>query len=288
MSKIKLLCTGSAGFIFSNFIRYILKNSADYQIISVDKFSTESLNSIYRNKSHIVHIGNITDPHFIDMVFTLEQPDFVIHGAAEYNSPTMVQSNILGTKVIIDACKKHSINKLLFISTYEMPTYSEFAATKAAGELLVQTSGINYNIIRLCENYGPKQPMNNFIPAIINGILNNKPIIINESQTKTRDLIHVQDTCESLLCILKNGKDKEIYEVSADQELTDIEIFQKICSILSRGNELLQTVNNTIEAQPRLNNNNLKELGWTPSFKLKEGLIHTANWYSNNMWFSRK
>jgi dTDP-glucose 4,6-dehydratase len=286
MAKIKLLCTGSAGFIFSNFIRYALKNSADYQIISVDKFSTKSLNSIYRNKSHIVHIGDVTDPHFIDMIFTLEQPDYVIHGAAELYDPSlMTYSNIIGTKVIIDACLKHKVKKLIYTSTYEDSTYNLYSATKAAGELLIQTSGLVYNILRPCENYGPKQQISNFIPSIIANILHNNEVVLNGKENQIRDLIHVQDTCSAILCILSNAKDNETYEISAKQEFTDIEIFQKICTILNRGNELLSLSNSIEHGVFNKSNNKLKELGWFPQFKLREGLEHTVMWYVNNSWY---
>jgi dTDP-glucose 4,6-dehydratase len=197
----------------------------------------------------------------------------------------MPYSNIIGTKIILDACKKHNTKKLIYTSTYETPTYNTYAATKAAGELLVQTSGVNYNIVRPCENYGPKQPIRNFIPSIVTNILHSNEVVLNGKEDQIRDLIHVQDTCEAILCILNKAPNNEIYDISAKQEFTDMEVFQKICSILNRGNDLLRLSNQIEHGVFNKSNTKLKALGWTPQFKLRDGLEHTIAWYINNAWY---
>jgi dTDP-glucose 4,6-dehydratase len=318
MGKVKLLVTGSAGFIFSNFIRYVLKNHANYQIISVDRFSHKTLNSIYRNKGHIVHIGDVTDPHFIDMVFTLEQPDYVIHGAAESfvdhsidETQKIVHSNVIGTQVIVDACVKHKINKLIYVSTDEVyghltsdtdPSWSEdamlnprnsYSATKAAGEMIVKAAaniyGLNYNITRSCNNYGPKQSVRNLIPVIISNILNNKDVPIYGQGMQIRDWIHVQDNCSAILNILENSSNEEIYNISSKQEFSNVEIFQEVCNTLGRGHNLLKFVKDRPGHDFRysVTNDKIKKLGWNPSFKFKDGIVHTVNWYVNNSYFIR-
>jgi len=319
MSKTKLLVTGGAGFIFSNFVRHVLKNYGDqYQVISVDRFSRKSLNSIYRNKGHIVHIGDVADPHFIDMVFTLEQPDFVVHGAAESfvdhsidEALKFVHSNVMGTQVIVDACVKHNIKKLIYISTDEvygqltseddapwdesatLAPRNPYSATKAAGEFLVtsagNTHGLCYNITRSCNNYGPKQPVRNLIPVIINNILNEKPVPIYGQGMQVRDWIHVQDNCSAILHVLNHGVQGEIYNISAKQELKNIEVFQEICNVLGRGYNLSEFVKDRPGHDFRysITNDKIKSLGWSPTFKFKNGIAHTVDWYVKNKNFMR-
>ena len=128
MSKTKIICTGGGGFIFSNFVRLILKNHSEYEIVSIDKCTDKKvLNTIYSNKGHTLHVGDVADPHFIDVIFELEKPDYVIHGAAEsfvdnsINAANVfVESNVLGTQNIINACLKHNVKKLLYVSTDEI------------------------------------------------------------------------------------------------------------------------------------------------------------------------
>ncbi len=319
MSKTKLLVTGGAGFIFSNFVRHVLKNYGDkYQIINVDRFSHKSLNSIYRNKGHIVHIGDVADPHFIDMVFTLEQPDYVVHAAAESfvdlsidKATSFVHSNVLGTQVIIDACVKHKVKKLLYVSTDEayghltseedkpwdetavLAPRNPYAATKVAGELLVKaaanTHGLQYNITRSSNNYGPKQPVRNLIPVIVNNILNDKKVPIYGQGMQIRDWIHVQDNCSALLRVLEEAPNGEIYNVSSKQELKNIEVFQEICNLLGRGHDLIEFVKDRPGHDFRysITNDKIKELGWFPTFKFKAGLAHTVEWYVKNKNFLR-
>jgi dTDP-glucose 4,6-dehydratase len=195
--KKKILCTGSGGFIFSNFVRYTLKNSSDYSIVSIDRCDDKNiLNTIYSNKGHEFYIGDISDSHFVNIIFEIEKPDYVIHGAAKSfvddsisGAKDFVTSNVLGTQVIIDACLKYDVKKMLYISTDEVygqlkseddVSWDEscdinprnpYSATKASGELLVRTAGethgLNYNITRSCNNYGPRQPRRNLIPVII-------------------------------------------------------------------------------------------------------------------------
>src|ERR1700748_1894011 len=121
----KILCTGSCGFIFSNFIRKVLYSRSDIKLVSIDKvLNPNTLHNIYINKNHNFHIGDVADAHFVDTVFNLEKPEYVIHGAAEshvdssvVNPSTFINSNVLGTQNIINACVKHKTKKLIYIST---------------------------------------------------------------------------------------------------------------------------------------------------------------------------
>ena len=297
MSKRKILVTGGAGFIFSNFARYVLKNSSDYNIISIDKFSHKSLNSVYRNKSHMVHIGDVSYSHFVDMVFTLEQPDYVIHAA---DSKNLV--NILSTQVIADACVRHKIKKLIYVSSNTVYGSSglEFneksvldpvdmhAVTKASSEMLLSViNGLNYDIVRLCNNYGPKQPVTSFIPSIIKNIYENNEVVLSHDGMMLNDWIHVQDTCSAILTILNADSANEIYNISAKQECHDIEICQDICNMMEKGHDLIKFTSTNNSYKISLNNDKIRSLGWKPVFKIRDGLAHTVNWYLNNLYFIR-
>ena len=315
MSKIKLLVTGSGGFIFSNFVRYILKNYSTYSVASIDRCdSTKVLNTIYSNKGHSFHIGDVADEHFINVIFEMEKPDYVIHGAAKSltdcstkESLDFVHSNVQGTQIITNACIKHGVKKLIYVSTNEVYGDSKnisrdeshslhphdiYAATKAAGELIVQaanTHGLIYNITRSCNNYGPRQSITNLIPIIVSNILNDKEVTIYTRGDQIRDWIHVQDNCSAILKVMESGKDNEIYNISAKQEFMNIELVHEICNILGRGHEFIKFLEDKsiYDLQYTINNDKLKELGWKPEFKFKDGLFHTVKWYQNNMWFLR-
>jgi dTDP-glucose 4,6-dehydratase len=193
MNSTKILITGSGGFIFSNFVRYVLYRHKEYSLISVDKITEpKNLHNIYSNRDHKFYIADITDRHVMDNIFNLERPDIVVHGAAESNVDDSIKganqfilSNVLGTQIIVDMCVKYDVRKMVYVSSDEIygqlsspsvPAWNEqeklaprnpYSASKAAGELVVQaagsTFGLNYNIMRSCNNYGPRQSLKNLI-----------------------------------------------------------------------------------------------------------------------------
>src|SRR5579885_2072185 len=159
MTNKKVLVTGSCGFIFGNFLRKVVYEKQPYQLVSVDRVSSNTINSMYFNKNHTFHVADLRDQHIIDTIFQFEKPDIVIHGAAEtfvdssLSDPnSFVTSNVLGTQVVINACVKHKVEKLIYVSTDEVygqltsesdPPWAEdaplnprnpYSATKAAGE----------------------------------------------------------------------------------------------------------------------------------------------------------
>lgn len=315
----KVLCTGSSGFIFSNFVRKATFEKSDYNLVSIDACKEpNALNNIYMNRGHVFHIGNITDRQFIDVIFELERPDIVIHGAAESfvdsaikDASNFVQSNVAGTQILLDASVKWGVEKFIYISTDEvygqLSSESEiswkedaslaprnpYAATKAAGEFLVKaanvTHGLRYNITRSCNNYGPRQQIRNFIPKSIVSILKNEKMPIYGKGTQLREWIHVEDNCKAILKILKDGVDNETYNISSGHEFSNIEVFHEICNILGRGNELIQFVNDRPGHDFRysVDSSKLRNIGWKPDNKFKNGLYNTVSWYEKNPWFWR-
>lgn len=303
MAKIKILCTGSGGFLLSNFIRYTLKNHSDkYSIVSLDRCDSKKvLNTIYSNKGHNFNIGDITDDHIVDVIFELEKPDYVVHGAAKTSIKDSIEStndfintNVLGTQNIIKACIKHNVEKIIYLSTDKINVdnpSNPFVATKGAAELLIKAASnvhnLKYNIVRICNNFGPRQSKNKLIPMIITNVLKNEPVLIHDQGMQVRDWIHVQDSCSAVLKIIELGKDNETYNVSAKQEYTNIEVFQIICNMLEKGHDLIKFIPNEPghNYNCTITNDKIKQLGWEPSFKFKNGLIHTISWYKNNSWF---
>lgn len=315
--KSKILCTGTAGFVFSNFIRWALRyHKEDYEFVSIDKIALpESMHNIYANRGHKLYIGDICNRHFVDVVFQLERPDFVINGAVENytddsveNTDRFVRSNILGTQIIIDKCREYNVKRLLQISTDEVygqlsendESWTEesplaprnaYSASKAAGELLIKAAyeshGLQYNIIRSCNNFGPRQSVNKLIPKIVKCIINKKPIPIYGQGTQMRGWIHVADNCSAIMQILK-GPANETYNVSSNYETTNLELANMICNIMDDGHSLISFVSDpktNRDLRRSINNDKLKNLGWKPNFKFRRGVELSAKWYDNNRWF---
>lgn len=324
MAEKKVLITGSCGFIFSNFVRKFLYNRGKigehtYSVVSVDKVQNNGVNSIYANKGHTFHVADITDPHIMDVIFNFEKPDIVIHGAAETfvdsslsNPNSFVNSNVLGTQIIVNCCVKHKVEKLIYISTDEVygqlssendAAWAEtaplnprnpYSATKAAGELLVKAAaesfGLIYNITRSSNNYGPRQNPEKLVPKAIKNILQDKPIPIYGQGLQIRDWTHVFDNCQAIMTIMDQGKPNEIYNISANQEYTNIEVINEICNYMGKGHNLIQFIEdprgNGHDFRYSVDSSKLRDLGWKPTIKFKKDLgEHCIQWYINNQWF---
>lgn len=325
MTKQKILITGTCGFIFSNFVRKLIYLSNKdhekypYTVVSIDKVNTNMANSIYWNKSHTFHIADITDSHIIDTIFQFEKPDIVIHGAAESavddslsNPNVFITSNVLGTQVIINACLKYDVQKMIYISSDEVygqlenesdPSWTEssplnprnpYAASKAAGELLVKAAheshGLIYNITRASNNYGPRQTPNKLIPKVIKCIINNEKIPVFGEGKQIRDWTHVFDNCSAIINILKNGNSNEIYNISANQEFSNIEVIQNICNVIGSGYNLIEHIEDPRKSHDfrySIDSSKTKSLGWKPQYRFKDGIVDTIKWFYDNKWYLR-
>lgn len=320
----KVLVTGAGGFIFSNFIRKSLFNKSNYTFVTVDYCKGPNvLNNIYANKSHKFYVGDVADRHLMSVIFEAERPDIVIHAAAESfvdsaiaDASAFVHSNVQGTQTIVDMCLKFGTERLIYISTDEVyghlqdesaPAWTEtspiaprnpYSASKAAGELMVQaahhTHGLQFNITRSCNNYGPRQQARNFIPKIIKSVANQLPMPIYGQGRQVREWIHVEDKCAAIMTILDNGKANEIYNISSGHEFTNIEVFNEICNIMQseyklEGHHLVSFVADRPGHDFRysVSADKLRQLGWRPTWKFKKGLEHCVGWYMNNPWWFR-
>lgn len=300
----KVLITGSGGFVFSNFVRKALFNKSDYTFVSIDACrNPHILNNIYANKGHKFHIGDVADSHFINVIFELERPDIVIHGADNRHgeSSELIRTNVCGTQNILEACSKWQVDRMIHVSSEEVYGSLEtaedslvapctlYGATKAASELLVKTASVNYDILRLGHNYGQRQDLNNFVPSAIRSILSNKELVISGRSNQTRDWTYVEDTCSAIMTILHSPSQNQVYNISSGFEYSYLEVFQEICNVFERGHELIKFVEPASPQGDRkpLDISKLKTLGWKPNFKLKNGLFHTCSWYDKNSWFLR-
>ena len=328
MNRQTVLITGGLGFIFSNFIRRIAylnrqdpkEDKYPYKIINVDKATNSMLlNNVYVNKAiSDNNIADICDEHIMDNIFNIHRPDIVIHGAAESSVDSslkdpnvFIKSNVLGTQVLINKAIKYNVKKFIYISTDEVYGHltnedelswtedsvpnprNPYSASKFSGECLVKPAaechGLPYIITRTCNNYGPRQTSNKLIPRVIKSIVNNEPIPVYGKGDQIRDWLHVYDNCDALLTIVESGKIGEIYNISANQEFTNLEIIQKVCNIAEKGHDLITHI-----PDPRgtghdfrysINSSKVKSLGWTPQIKFKDGLRSTVEWFLQNQWF---
>ncbi len=319
----KVLVTGSCGFIFSNFIRKSIYEKFPYSFCSIDNASKgTALNNIYTNKSHPFYIGDVCDLHFLNVIFEIERPDIVIHAAetSVNDSNKLIQTNILGTQNIIDACIKWNINTLLYVSTEQVyGSYKEnnyfgdgfgfneshpinsnnyYASSKASGELLIKSAsnsnGLNYIITRPSNTYGQRQTSEKLIPKIIKCINNNEKIPVHGKGEQVRSWTHVFDNCSAILKILDktqfNGKGQgEIYNISSNQEFTTLEVVQEVCNAMGKGHDLISFIppKPGYDFMRLTDSSKLRSLGWKPSFKFKSGISQTVEWFKNNSWSLR-
>lgn len=312
--KNKILLTGSLGFIASNLIRKSSYDKYNYSFVGVDKATyPKQLNNIYNGKIMADnYIADITDPHIVNNIFQLEQPEIIIHTATyqpKDNSTAEVKNcvdtNITGTKILLEACNKYKVSKFIYLSSDQLyPKLSlnsnvkhteldnpqpetMLSISQLAAENLIINSGINYNILRLSNVYGPRQEASHFIPKIISKVLSNQKIFIEENGLNTYEWTHVFDVSSAILTILKEELDNQIINLSSGQECSLIEIVQFICNAMKSGHELIYCdADNQSVANKSINDNSkLITLDWKPGFKLRQGIQETCDWYQLNQYY---
>ena len=308
----KLLVTGGLGFIGSNFILKLLKESNDFEIINVDAelhgADKTNLSEIQNNKKYEFVKGNITNKRLMEEL--ISKCDAVVNFAAESfvdrsidNADPFLVSNIRGSFTILDIITKQK-KRMVQISTDEVfgslstGTATEksqlnpsnpYAATKAAAELLIKSYVNTHNsdviITRCTNNYGPRQFPEKLIPKIIilANQVNNIPIY--GQGLNIRDWIHVDDHCDAVLMALLDGKTGESYNVSANNEVDNLTIVHKILKLMNKSDDLIKFVEDRPGHDLRYSMDSKKisnELGWKIKTSFDDGLQNTINWYLNN------
>ena len=315
----KILVTGGAGFIGSNFVYYMLNKHEDYQIICVDCLTyagnLSTLENALKNPRFKFYKTNICDRKGIYEIFETERPDIVVNFAAEShvdrsidNPEIFLQTNILGTQVMMDACRKYGISRyhqvstdevygdlpldrpdLFFTETTPIHTSSPYSASKASADLLVlayhRTYGLNVTISRCSNNYGPYHFPEKLIPLMIANCLNDKPLPVYGEGLNVRDWLYVEDHCKAIDLIIHNGRNGEVYNVGGHNEMKNIDIVKLICDYLGKPYSLITHVTDRKGHDMRYAIDPTKihnELGWQPETKFKDGIKKTIDWYLNN------
>jgi dTDP-glucose 4,6-dehydratase len=301
----KCLITGAAGFLFGFYIRKAIQDGEPYKFIGLDRFNRRSsLNGQYINKNYSFHIGDVSDEYCTDVLFEFCRPDIVIHGADDSTSEWMIGGSTSGTENILRSCLKWGVKKLVFISSDSVYgelekdgkiwteqdlifPFNAFATYKTIIEGLIMRSpaSLNYNIIRLSNCYGGRQVSpNKFIPKTIKSILDGTQFPIYGQGLQSRDWTYLADACSGISTVLKAGRPREIYNLSSEQEFSNLEVAQEICNQMGRGHTLMNVLKEQGSHPLRRASSSakLKELGWQPSWRFKDGIKETCEWFNKN------
>ncbi|MEC0227960.1 dTDP-glucose 4,6-dehydratase [Paenibacillus alba] len=317
----KILITGGAGFIGSNFVHYMLDRYPNYQIINLDALTyagnLENLTSIQENSQYTFIKGDITNEELVSSIFA-QGIDRVVHFAAESHvdrsilePDIFVKTNVLGTQVLLEAARKHAVKKFVHVSTDEvygslgetglfteetpLAPNSPYSASKAGSDLLVrayhETFGLPINITRCSNNYGPYQFPEKLIPLMIANALNDKSLPVYGDGLNIRDWLYVEDHCSAIDLVLHKGVDGEVYNIGGNNERTNIQIIQTILHELNKPESLMQFVKDRPGHDRRYGIDATKitnELGWKPKHNFETGIHETIRWYLENQdWWKR-
>ena len=313
----KMLITGGAGFIGSNFIHYILSKYNDYQVINLDKLTyaanLDNLKDIEDNKNYRFIHGDIADQEFIFKLFENEKFDIVINFAAEshvdnsiLNPQIFTITNILGTQVLLDACRKYNIkrfhqvstdevygelplddNSILFTEKTPLNPSSPYSASKASADMLVKsyyrTYSLPITISRCSNNYGPYQHIEKLIPLMISKAINNDNLPVYGNGLNVRDWLHVYDHCTAIDLIIHEGKIGEIYNIGGNNEKSNIDVVKIILKELGKSEKLIKYVNDRPGHDLRyaIDSTKIKtSLNWKPVYSFEKGILDTIKWYT--------
>ena len=314
-----ILVTGGAGFIGSNFIYHMLAAHPEDKLLCVDCLTyagnLSTLEEAMKNPNFKFFKTNICDREAIYEIFENEKPDVVVNFAAEShvdrsieNPEIFLQTNILGTQVLMDACRKYGIQRYHQVSTDEVygdlpldrpdlffteetpiHTSSPYSSSKAGADLLVlayhRTYGLPVTISRCSNNYGPYHFPEKLIPLMIANALNDKPLPVYGEGLNVRDWLYVEDHCRAIDLILRNGRVGEVYNVGGHNEMRNIDIVRLICQKLGKPESLITYVADRKGHDMRYAIDPTKihsELGWLPETRFADGIDKTIAWYLNN------
>jgi len=318
-----ILVTGGAGFIGSNFIFYMRKVHPEDRIVCLDKLTyagnLATLSSVMADPCFRFVRGDICCRETVEQLFQEEKPDVVVNFAAESHVDRSIedpgvflQTNIIGTAVLMDACRKYGIRRFHQVSTDEvygdlpldrpdlffteetpLHTSSPYSSSKASADLLVlayhRTYGLPVTISRCSNNYGPYQFPEKLIPLMIANTLNDRPLPVYGTGENVRDWLYVEDHCRAIDQILSGGKAGEVYNVGGHNEMRNIDIVRLICQALGKPESLITFVTDRKGHDQRYAIDPAKihrELGWLPQTAFADGIQKTIRWYlENRAWW---
>ncbi len=311
-----IIVTGGAGFIGSNFIYYMLKKHPADRIICVDKLTyagnLETLEAAMEKKNFKFIRADIADRQAVYRIFEQEKPDIVVNFAAEShvdrsieNPEIFLQTNVIGTSVLLDACRKYGIDRYHQVSTDEvygdlpldrpdlffteetnLKTSSPYSASKAGADLLVmayhRTYKIPTTISRCSNNYGPYHFPEKLIPLMIINALSDKKLPVYGDGKNVRDWLYVEDHCRAIDLILQKGRVGEVYNIGGHNERANIDVVKTILKELGKSEDLIEYVTDRKGHDRRYAIDPTKihtELGWEPETKFEDGIKKTVKWY---------
>ena len=319
----KIIITGGCGFIGSNFIFFMKKLHPDYEMLCIDKLTyagnLETLAPVMNDPMFKFICADIADRKAIYDIFDCEKPDVVVNFAAEShvdrsieNPSIFLETNVMGTQVLLDACRKSGIKRYHQVSTDEvygdlpldrpdlffteqtpLHTSSPYSASKASADLLCnayhRTFGLPITISRCSNNYGPYQFPEKLIPLMIANVLEDKKLPVYGEGLNVRDWLYVDDHCSAIDLILEKGKVGQVYNIGGHNEMRNIDIVKKIIGILNKPEDLIVFVTDRKGHDMRYAIDPTfihSELGWLPTTKFEEGIQKTVEWYlANRPWW---
>ena len=316
MKQAVMIIPGGTGFIGSNFIFHILKTCLAYRVVCLGKLTSSgqlsALKSVTGNPRFRFVKLDICDREGVYRLFEEEHPDVVVNFAAKSHVDRSIEdpygfleTNIIGTSVLMDACRKYGITRfhqvstdevygdllpdrqdLFFTETALVRPSSPYSSSKAAADLLVlayhRTYGLPVTISRCCNNYGPYQFPDKLIPLMITRCLNNKPLPVYGEGLNVRDWLYVEDHCKAIDLIIHKGRLGEVYNIGAHNEMRNIDIVKLICKELGKPESLITYVADRKGHDMRYAIDSTKiqnELGWRPETKFADGIKKTIRWY---------
>lgn len=301
----RVLVTGTLGFIFSNFVR----RKRDYALSGIDKaVRRHAHDNAWEDDGYSFYFADIADQHIMDSIFASERPDIVIGGAAESfvddsisDVVPFLHSNVLGTQVTVNCCLKYGA-RYIHISTDEVygqqlskdakPWTEEsplaprnpYAASKACAELVVkasaETHGLRYSMVRSCNVYGPRQKKENLIPHVLHGLIEQKPIRIHGDGWNFRQYIHVEDMLDGVMKVVLAGENGETYNIGGEDLLTNLDVVGHL-AYATKSKPMVKHVEDrkAHDFGYSVNSDKLRALGWKPRVQLIEGFRGVAEYY---------
>lgn len=319
----KILVTGGAGFIGANFIYYQLKCHLKDHIICLDKLTyagnLETLEQAKKDPRFTFVCADIADREAVYGLFEQHSPDIVVNFAAEShvdrsieNPSIFLETNILGTQVLLDACRHYGITRFHQVSTDEVygdlpldrpdlffteetpiHTSSPYSASKASADLLVQAYFRTYKlpatISRCSNNYGPYHFPEKLIPLMIVNALKNKPLPVYGKGENVRDWLYVEDHCSAIDLIMRKGREGEVYNIGGHNERTNLQVVQTIISELGCGEITFVVDRAGHDMRYAIDPTKIhKDLGWLPATNFEDGIKSTVKWYvENKSWWQK-
>jgi dTDP-glucose 4,6-dehydratase len=311
----KVLITGGAGFIGSNFVRYFLAEHPEDSVVVLDKLTyagrIESLQDLMTYERMEFLQGDISDP--VAVRGALEGCDAIVNFAAESHVDRsieapghFIQTDVYGTYVLLEEGRRAGVERYLQISTDEvygsiedgsfteqspLVPSSPYSASKAGGDLVVgayhHTFGIDAVVSRASNNYGPYQYPEKLIPLCVLNALHGDPLPVYGDGMQVRNWLHVDDHCRGIDAVLRKGKAGETYNIGGPDELPNIEVVRKILALTGRDESLIEHVTDRLGHDRRysLSSGKIADLGWEAEIGFEEGLASTVSWYRDNAWW---